>query len=422
MNKHDFEKSEQDMEIKHAQHVISLLKQWNAADDNKRIKILRNPTCERLLGQYDYPIKDLIWRLNKAIDVYEYKPSDKSIFDFAMERDFPFMPIYAPKRDVEIERAMDCLDLLGEYMRAKTNDEKNAVLVELDKYDRRYSMAIKEYKFDPLCLLEWTFRAILLNRFRPKNMEFGSFVFSNDLDYISGEFDTFDLKLSQDLKNGVAHEKIRDQFGSATTNRSILAEQFANDWILRLGKHPKLVAAAKSAAPNERIAAYTKLFTALANDFCDDYHIPRSVIVVKATNDESKFSETGYGRHVGMHYIPKSFRHMVKKSDLKNSAKSPFAQKLSYIFVSPDRIAKRASPNNLFNAIIGVFVHEMNHALDYSMSRFGALGPQVNIADDKIYTSTNEQEYIKSATERSSNKIEDVLFYKLRAMDKVQNS
>lgn len=93
-------------------------------------------------------------------------------------------------------------------------------------------------------------------------MKFTDFVFSNDLDYIGGDFDTFDLDLSRDLKNNTPDTQIRDKFDKATANRFNLIQQFVLDWGLRLDKHPELVIAAKNSNDNDKIEAYTKLCTA----------------------------------------------------------------------------------------------------------------------------------------------------------------
>ena len=420
----NFEQAKKSLEIQRAQQILDQLKRWKTANATERQEILNNPVCEELLTRYGYTADELIWRLDKAIKVYDYKPNEETIFDFAMERDFDYMPIYTPEQDIEMNDAIACLDLLQEYTIAKTQQEKDNILAKLNKYDPRYSEAITKYNILPVSLFIAIIQAIGKNKYRPKNMDFTSFVFSPDLKYINGSVDTFDSQLSHTAKN-YDKPKIRDTFTFKTAQRFVLAKQFANDWILRMQKHPELVEKARN-APLSDTKPYTELFSALAADFCDDYHIPHSAVRVIVTNDEKKFDSNNDGYHVSGYIIPKWSMHLVSDKDLeefhKNPSKFPLAKKCSTIYLNPSKISHSINnQDDLLDKVTSIFAHEMNHDLDHLMPSQGALGAQVQRIDSDTYTDadTDRKEYHKSATELSSYETEKILLERLHNLKNV---
>lgn len=97
----------------------------------------------------------------------------------------------------------------------------------------------------------------------------------------------------------------------------------------------------------------------------------------------------------------------------------PGAKKLSKIVMNMTTIEKYYPDKNyFFNKFISIFAHEMSHALDYLISRYGALGPQVAKADSKTYTTQDDIEYRKSATERVAFDVDKMLFTYLNNKDK----
>jgi len=66
--------------------------------------------------------------------------------------------------------------------------------------------------------------------------------------------------------------------------------------------------------------------------------------------------------------------------------------------------------------MIGIFAHEMHHALDYQKPRQGALGPQIYEIDQKTYVrpAQDEKAYHDSATEKSSYTIQNELYEQLK--------
>ena len=109
----------------------------------------------------------------------------------------------------------------------------------------------------------------------------------------------------------------------------------------------------------------------------------------------------------------KALKNFEKRPDLL-----PKFTRESIIRIIFDNIKTKVQPEYLFYKIISVFVHEMHHALDFQRPNDGALGSQINQADDGIYTSpgTDMQKYLSSAKEISSYAIENELYKQLKSL------
>lgn len=413
----DFKRATHNVEIKQAKEIVNLLQTFKTLHNNEIGTFLHShPECEKLLTQYPYTPDELIDRLNKAIDVYERIPQPQSIFDFVVDPFFDMDAIYVPTHDVEIETVIQCLGLLARYSLAKNAEEKEQIITNLQKLDANYAVALTKYNFTPDVLINRITQAIMLNKYRPKNMEFADFVFSSDSDYVGGDFDTFDRELSMDIRNNESADKIRDKFNFATVNRFMMAKQFANDWIRRLLKHPKLVKAAHMATFDKQPAIYNKLFQALINDFCDEYQMPRNTIKVQVVN---KWDDNMHLKTDAFHQtiLPRTDNLGILNKKLPVSKLRPHtsAEKTSLIVLNVTKIRNSLKPKeNLFDKMVSIFAHEIHHGLDELKPRFGALGSQIKEIDNKIYDISNTKSYMSSATERSSYEIERQLLAALR--------
>ena len=200
-------------------------------------------------------------------------------------------------KNIEIQSAKKAIVLLKKIASAKTQDKRNTLLEELQSVYMWAYKLLKRKNYDPRDLATKMERALELDQYRPKNMAVAQLATSKDLEYINGEFDTFDPELQKMFKNNEKPDKIREAFRGGTANIYVLAKQFSADWIDRLNNHKDLVAAARKITeenfidaqngwvdslekypqiiknPSEEriIDAYNKLFEALAKDFCDEY-------------------------------------------------------------------------------------------------------------------------------------------------------
>ncbi len=332
------------------------------------------------------------------------------------------------KRDIEFELAERNLNLLVRYI-SETDPNKRKDL--LDKMDDYVRIVVSEGYSTPFTYSTRLMKAMTLDKYRPKNTSLFQFALDGDLDYVGGEFNTFDVNLSRAVKNNDDPSSIRDKFDLATFNRTTLAEQFSNDWIRRLKQHPYLVEMAKKTNADLEVEAYTALFQALAKDFCDEYGFPSNILNIKVIKDWAEYTSnpadyettTGIQRaHSWAITIPSGLSKQQKDAMLQQFTKSPEtfpgAVRTSDIVVNLG-IIKRHFPKDTFNHAVAVFAHEVNHALDKTASRRGALGPQVQRIDQQTYVDAkdNYREYRKSATELSSYEIEHNLLQKLRNID-----
>lgn len=430
-----------------AKHIIFLLTKWmdGTSSKDEDAKIFKNETINKLLNIYKvddaitYCRKeiakdivatlkreiagDFIYWLRRAIVAYDTKVSWQPLFDFALEPDTGYEPKYKQEKNAEIADAMVCMNSLREYM-AETSPDKKAKLLAF--YERIYpDYAFSQHNMSPEELYRRIEKAIKLNAYRPKNLPFLDFIFSDDLDFIGGDFDTFNLDLSLAQKNNEDPAKIRDKFNKATENRLITSIEESSFWADCLDRQRDLKKYTNFSRPN--IQAYQMLLDELVKNFCDFYHISRDAVQVTVSNDPKKYtSEQDLGIHHPVYMIPRTVAQTMTDEDKKvfNAYESlfPGAKRQSRIYINLEKIAQYKQTNEqinktLFDLVVGTFAHEMAHALDWLMPRLGPLGPQVTLADNKTYTSKDTDAYLSSATELHAFHIEKELLRELKKRD-----
>jgi len=114
--------------------------------------------------------------------------------------------------------------------------------------------------------------------------------------------------------------------------------------------------------------------------------------------------------------LPETERQKMREDFLKDAENHPNSRKKSIVRVNFSHLAYKNDPQDLFYILVSVFAHEMHHALDFQHARQGALGPQIQQIDDEIYVPRRDDEkaYRESATEISSYEIEHELFKQLK--------
>ena len=327
--------------------------------------------------------------------------------------------------NLEINSALQTIDLLKQYKAAKNQNEKDSILKQMNDIDGFANRLLT--KFSPDELSTKITKAISLDQYRPKNLPITLFAADKDLNYINGEFDTFDRELSQMFKNNENPEKIYDKFKAGTVNIYILAKQFSADWIRRLNNHNDLVVAAREADESSIIDAYNALFNALTKDFCKEYdcYIDSKVITDWENSDvkpNGGYDVTnGFNAHAYSITFPSNISETEKKElldeFLKDPEKHPNAYKSSVVRVNITNVKKQhPDKNDFFYRMVSVLAHEIHHALDYQKPRQGALGPQIQYIDRATYVPAhiNDKAYHKSATEISSYRIDYELFNQLK--------
>ena len=359
------------------------------------------------------------------------------------------------KENVEIQVAKQTVDLLKELASVKTQEQKDALLKQLSFVNlwAHKVLTNPNKHIEPLELAERLEKAIKLDQYRPKNMNLVQLALSKDLDYVGGDFDTFDGELNKMFKDKADPEKIRNRFKAGTANIYTLEKQFSADWIQRLKNHKDLVDAARKAGeeniadvrnqwaenvmnhsaedmanitPSEEkiLNAYNDLFYALSRDFCDEYNCIIDAKLVKdwATSDKRPEDLTLSGFHSPRRFLEltndmsDAEKQKQKEEFLKDPNNHPNSKKMSIVRVNLSYIANTTNPKDLFAALISSFAHEMHHALDYQNARQGALGPQISLIDAKTYVShgKDKKAYFSSASEISSYEIERELLEQLK--------
>ena len=331
------------------------------------------------------------------------------------------------KNNLEIESAIQTVELLKKYKAAKTQAEKDNLLKQMDEVDLFASKLIVQHKISPKELITKMTKAIAKDKYRPKNIPIAIFALNKDLDFIKGDFDSFDANLNKMFKDKEDAKKIRNAFKAATVNVYMLAKQFSMDWIRWLNKHKKLADAARNAGEKDMVAAYNKLFNALSKDFCKKYDCDIGVKVITdwASSDVNPGGDTdaccGYHhRAYSMSYpadMPEAEKDKLIQDFLNDPKNHPNTRKASLVRVNITTVKKfNPDRNEFFYKMISVFAHEMHHALDYQNPRQGALGPQIEQIDMKTYVPENvdKKAYYESATETSSYTIDRELFKMLK--------
>lgn len=335
---------------------------------------------------------------------------------------------YMDNENLEINSALQIIELLKQYKAAKNQIEKDSILKQIDDVDGLAKRLLT--KFSPDELITKITKAISLNQYRPKNLPITLLAINKDLDYINGEFDTFDRELSQMFKNNEKPEKIRNKFKVGILNVHKLAKKFSAEWMRRLNNHKDLVDAARNASEENIIDAYNKLFDALTKDFCKEYDCLIEAKVITDWEKSDVKPNGGYDVTDGFHTdafsiaYPPNITETEKKElvdeFLKDPEKHPNAYKSSVVRVNITNIKKHNSDkNDFFYSMVSVLAHEIHHALDYQQARQGALGPQIRYIDKATYVPghVNGKAYCESATEISSHEIECELFNRLKSMD-----
>ena len=333
------------------------------------------------------------------------------------------------RQNIEIQIAKQTIELLKQYASEKTQTQKDALLKQLRITNLGAYILITKQNYNPSDLVIRIEKAIKLNQYRPRNMSITQLAVSKDLDYIAGDYDTFDRKLNKLVKDKADPDKIRERFIGGTANIYVLAKQFSADWIERLNNHKNLVNAARVANVDNAVTAYNELFNVLTSDFCQEYdcRIDSKVITDWATSDikphdgwerAKGYHKPAYGLNLPQN-TPADEKAKILEEFRKNPAEYPKTKRVSFVRINITNIRKEhPEPTDFFYTMISLFAHEMHHALDYIHPRQGALGPQIERIDAQTYTNPteNEERYYAAASEISSYEIQHELFNQLKNM------
>ena len=234
----------------------------------------------------------------------------------------------------------------------------------------------------------------------------------------SGQFSTFDPELAKAAKSG-QHHKVVDIFKQATTNLSKTARQMSDYWLNLLKLNKSFVNTARNATPEKAIVAYEVLFNLLSIAFCEDNNCNIEVHVITSWDDINVNHENDDyrdGTHISAFAlnVPENIsdtqRQQIIAEVRENPDGHPYAKKISFVYVNINNIRKNfPDDSDFFYEMISVFVHEMQHALDYQHPNRGALGAQVEYIERKLGI-----EYLESPAEKSAYSVENLVIERLK--------
>ena len=323
--------------------------------------------------------------------------------------------------NLALESAKKSIDLLQQYVSAKTQQVRNDVLDKMLSNDRTVSMLLM-WGYTPNDLIKLLNKAIALEEYRPKNLPILMFAIQKDLNYVHGPFCTFNAELNNAFKKGM-YDKLPELFKDNAETLPVLTQQFSNEWMLRINKYNNLVESAYNAALGTEIDAYTKLFNALNDDFCETYNCEIDIEIVPSWA-MAEYKPTYKPEQVLALHQPiwriiypiccyGSRKEAITEQATKQSDGHPNTYKISSVLINIGLIKQNFSqPDRFFYAMMSNFIHEMHHALDYQCPEKTALGGQVEYIDRQTHDKTVA--YAESPTERSSRQIEKAFVEKLK--------
>ena len=312
-------------------------------------------------------------------------------------------------KNIEVQEAQQQIQLLTKYICTNSLIQKHLIF---RKFNNIVQYALSNKIIEPDTLIKQIKTAINKDKYRPRNLPICMLaLYTQDLENIHGDFNTFDNRFVKMQKDHTSKNKIRQSFNSAILNRNILSKQFAYDWIRYITQHEQLAKTTKKANNSLSILFYNKLLKKLADDFCAEHNIPTNNIDIQIVQNWY-YSAL---RHHGTELEKKNVQGITlfkNKSDITNKYAT------IQVIISFNEIQKtsRKKKINLFDYMLAAFAHEMNHILDELQPRHGCVGPQVMTLDNKTYTDAyiNKQAYFQSATEISSFAIQDAIIRQLK--------
>lgn len=260
-------------------------------------------------------------------------------------------------------------------------------------------------------ILEKRERARQLRAFRPSNMTEGELMLSPDLEYVGGEFSTFDSELSRlmniESNADAAREHMKKQLsGSGATPMNKISMEIACQVFDCVYENQKLALRAVAADVNGDINAWNNLFETVI-DKLDVIYKPRKigrfldVMVVDSWADIGLNIEENRTLCAKLLPRPDNVIENAVHYDLVINRK----------IVNRILVKKSTDPIKMLIEMVKSFSHEYKHFLDLSMPNRGALGEQFVAAAAKMYSGdiTDYNKYRDNALEISAFQTEKML-------------
>lgn len=311
-------------------------------------------------------------------------------------------------RDIEIENVKKQIELLQQYRDAGDDVAKSDIE---SKFSQELKIMIT--KKSPDELISRLTAAIEKDEFRPRDMSVYMFALSPDLNYVGGEFSTFDAELSQMLRHSTPSKEIKKYMIDKTYNRRNVAAQYVSDFMQILDAEPDLREIAVRCGRTGSAREYSEVMEKIAHKLCDKMGVSATlaVDVIDSWDDVRQYLPPTYADKYTF------ARHCQMQTSEGKTFHAIFLNR-AMIY---DRTIKGQADNALFNEMIANLAHEFGHFIDVAAPNKGALGAQKSAAGVSLYEQMNperEDEYHINPTEASSDVIESMM---RRAMKEKSN-
>lgn len=311
-------------------------------------------------------------------------------------------------RNIEIENVKQQIELLQQYRDVRDDSVKSDIE---SKFSQELKIMIT--KKSPDELIARLTAAVEKDGFRPRDMSVYLFALSPDLNYVGGEFSTFDAKLSQMLKHGAPSKQIKKYMTDKTYNRRNVAAQYVSDFMQILDADPDLQEIAIKCGRTGSAREYSEVMEKIAHKLCDKMGLSATltVDVIDSWNDVRQ-------------YLPPTDSDkytFAKHCQMRTSEGKMFYAVFLNRAMIYERKLKGQTDKALFYEMIANLAHEFGHFIDEAAPNKGALGAQKSAAGVLLYEQMNpdrEDEYHINPTEATSDVIESMM---LRAMKERSN-
>ncbi|MBR5574962.1 MAG: hypothetical protein IKV93_00255 [Alphaproteobacteria bacterium] len=238
--------------------------------------------------------------------------------------------------------------------------------------------------------------AIKLDKYRPRDLFIEMFAIHTDLEYVGGEFSTYNPHLAKMMRNMVAPQQILDEIlMDIHTSCLQVAEQYALDWQYVIRKNQIMMMHAKKQGKTGNKDAMELFLDSITQDMLALYGIPGNLLAVKVVDSWNQ--------------VPKHMRNNLDKQAyaiLTTFKGTSYAE----IHIHRQRIYNNSRETDKFCRVISALAHEFGHYIDEIQPNHGALGEQKaylgNLFDDVA-------DYEDKPTEESSACIGEIVYRKL---------
>lgn len=317
-------------------------------------------------------------------------------------------------QDTEIKNTKQIIELVKMYILAQTNDEKSRCIAEIQKLNPDAPAMLQKYTANELqTRLK---HAIYKDDFRPKNISIVSFAADENMEYINGEFSTFDIKLSKAAKSTTNPTDIQKQLQQGVKQLNTMSKLFTQDWIETLSGFKNIIHDLKNEKDEDLFFETEILLEMLTYDFCEKHDCDIDIKFVDDWNKNEHQPPFRSGKNLGMCVSGYAAEDDTPDNIDINSLSDK--KIISVVYINLKTI-KESYGDDFVHHAIATLAHELNHALEVQHPNKTALGAQIKNLDSNINGKHpgNKEVYMSSVSEIYAKKIGHELIEQLKQHD-----